>query len=584
MTKSHRNRQSGYALIVVIIFTAALAALIAAIYFFLGIDRELTKMMGTEKTSYHTLISLLKLEKSNFIQKLESGTLTGQAVTTDKAPCATTNLGSGDFACINHKIGAKSYTTFAQPIYPILQLEHLTLTRKRQDLTSLEIYSFPSLERYPVFRMLVDIMPVNIFQYDLFDPNTINVTANRNFQISGQVYTGGDLKITASANTVFEYPPYVVGETTVNDDICSDSNLVKLKRDSDKSSAASNFFAKCSTSVTQQLQKIAESTIKTEGFTKLKSQSEVIGIGGEQWASADIRIRATISGTQMTFIAVDTNGSPDNAGTAIINACKNQGKSALVGKINSFFDIWDDQIMSFADIDLSSLLNCLDAGLASNLTGNGISIYFFAGGPSPIYPRLYGETLPFTYPDCRKISFVTDNKVFLRGDFNQYPQNTSRQKKGLPAVAIMGETINLLSVDYRDTNPANITSSPCYVPGRIYDSEANVENWFGCSNGPQRGRKTIINASFLSFKGPNRTLNDYFVMHESWRNVELLHAGSMINYSTTAPSYIISMYDHGPRFKKDSAKLSTYECTKDPATLLETITSNNLSGKAKLWD
>lgn len=583
MTKSHNNRQSGYALIVVIIFTAALATLIAAIYFFLGIDRDLTKMMGTEKSSYHTLISLLKLERSNFVNKLESGELNGQAVSSDKAPCATTNLGSGDFTCINHKIGAKSYTTFAQPIYPILQLENLTLTRKRQDLTSLEIYSFPSLERYPVFRMLVDIMPVNIFQYDLFDPNTISIEASKNFQISGQIYTGGDLKITASANTVFEYPPYVVGETTVNDDICSDSNLVKLKQDGDKSSAASNFFAKCSASVTEQLQKIAESTIKTEGFTKLKSQSEVIGIGGEQWISADIRIRATIAGDQMTFIAVDTNGSPDNLGTAIINACKNQGKSALVGKINSFFDIWDDQTVSFADIDLSSLLSCLDAGLASDISADGISVFFYGGSPS-LYPRLNGESLPFTYPDCRKISFVTDKKVFLRGDFNQYPQNTSQQKKGLPAVAIMGETINLLSIDYRETAPADITSSSCYVPGRIYDSEANVENWFGCSDGPQRAKKTIINASFLSFKGPSRTLTDYFVMHESWRNVELKHAGSMINYSITPPKYPLSMYDHGPRFKKDSTKLSTYECTKHPATLLETITTTSLSGKAKLWD
>ncbi len=165
----------------------------------------------------------------------------------------------------------------------------------------------------------------------------------------------------------------------------------------------------------------------------------------------------------------------------------------------------------------------------ADTTDGGVVLYATVQGPNSNGANNYGvrifgsANLPFPLSadgDPTGVTVVTDQAIYVSGDFNRGPVNAGDLPKQ-PA-ALIGDTLNVLSNN-------NFTNNPC-----SNDCQSNRS----LDDGARKAQNTQINAAFLSgvdATAPgayNGGLENYPRFHESWSGFTFTYAGSFVSLGT----------------------------------------------------
>jgi hypothetical protein len=269
---------------------------------------------------------------------------------------------------------------------------------------------------------------------------------------------------------------------------------------------------------------------------------------GEYWSKADLRIVLKLKSDKTfdSYEVQNVDGSVNSTATSALlgSTCA----SNTVSNSNGFENYRekvnpdpttavrnDSKKIQLLHVDIQKLMTCANTlmGKTLNDSTDGGLVWFFSvkGGPDsstdvtatpPGPPNTYGIRLDngnilasnnSTDPQIRGLTVVSDQAVYIRGDYNCGTLNTSPEPSNpytcsnkKPA-SIMADTINVLSNNWPNNN----------YPGYTTAESRNASD-------------TVINAAFLS--GIDLTgggVNNYPRFHENWSGDTLRYSGSMVS-------------------------------------------------------
>ena len=173
----------------------------------------------------------------------------------------------------------------------------------------------------------------------------------------------------------------------------------------------------------------------------------------------------------------------------------------------------------------------------ADTTDGGLVLYASVQGPNSNGANNYGvrifgsANLPFPPPaggDPTGVTVVTDQAIYVSGDFNRGPVNAGDLPKQ-PA-ALIGDSLNVLSNN-------NLTTNPIYTSnGGAFSNDCQSNR--SLDDASRKGANTQINAAFLSgvdVTAPgayNGGLENYPRFHESWSGFTFTYAGSFVSLGT----------------------------------------------------
>lgn len=497
------NKTSGFALATVMIFCAVLL-LTAMVYTTLTLNNVKTSRndgnysagMYAAEAALNGRVERIKARFQGFL------TPTGDSPSALN-PCTNSNLGSGDFACLDTTVNSRNTIS-----YVIKGTESQVTIPAGQDFAGLSASETP----YTVYGRALNANGnpeaiatlafrsrlVPLFQFAIFYDKDLEFENTAQLTLSGPVHTNGNLFLDAGRGSTLTMTGQVTsarsiyrGKKTVAN--CSGGAVV-INNDSNSpvsSASCSARFQMTASDLTPYGNRLKDNigvlTVPTVGILQPRP-------GGTYWEKADIRVVLKNTGTYASPVwtpqVVRASGEVVSiAGTD----CTNGLATSQNLRDNREAQVWDSSttpnrsLRRTLDVNVPLLLSCMqlnrnllglsglddttDGGLVIYMTVDDMAGTTISSGllrsvlgsagqntsqsdppvPNNYAVRLFnGARLASSNsgdPAPKGITFVTDQAAFIEGSFN----SAANAAGGWIPAAVMSDSINILSSNWRNT-------------------------------------------------------------------------------------------------------------------------------------
>ncbi|GGM16918.1 hypothetical protein GCM10010841_26520 [Deinococcus aerophilus] len=466
---------------------AAVLLVVLATYSIVTVNNTRTSASsGNASAGFYASEAALNARAEAVRQKFKGFEVPAGVTPSAASPCQGTNKGLGDFACQSNVVAGRTVTSYVEKggsttitIPPGEDFENLTADETPFTVRGQALGTTGNPEAITELTFRSRLVP--LFQFAVFFGKDLEFTNTANLNLSGPVHTNGNLFLDAGATL------YIKGQTTAagrlyrgwkHGNNCS-AGTVQLD---DAGNTARTI--PCGAGRTE----LSSSTTNAFGGRLKRVPSlelpEVAQLqpnpGAQYWDKADIRI------------VLRRRGSSDNWDPMFVNASKTiinlSGVGCLLGESlgtsTSFRDnreaeYWENggrdargqqdagrANRRMLEIDVRQLLTCVGtpgnasllgiSGLADETDG-GLVIYatvedgttgIAQDGPNHYAVRLKNAALLQSnnafHPKPKGITFVSDEAVFLQGNFNS---SADRASGWIPA-SVISDTVNVISAGW----------------------------------------------------------------------------------------------------------------------------------------
>ena len=564
------GNERGVALISVMMLLALLMSLLVGFYALTRIESSTTKSSMNSFRGFYAAEAGLNL-RAGLVRIAFQGFWqpTGTSPDPDaaKAPCEPGNLGTGDLACVSYDLQNRTIDTYLEESE--FSPSAIVIPRGEifQNLSASEFeYAVFSRATSPhgVPEALLEMhflsRLVSLFQFAAFYDKDLEILHNGSMTLAGPMHTNGDLylgtdglmsvtgQITTSgdmyrgrkdSNTCLTGPVRVADPDNLIDlPDCSGDRLLYGQGDFDA----------------------WQGMIQTGIDPVTVQMPEAIDPAPGQifWDQADARI---VLDLDLGEIQVrDASGGKSVGASNLLSTC------GAVGLSGSFFNNREGKTITMLDVDLGSLLDCLQSnnimGGGKRLdddTDGGLVVFLSVDGTDSDDINNYGVRVSngaelassvSGAPPINGLTIVSDQAMYVQGDYNTV------EKK--PA-SLLADSFNLLSNAWNDDT---VSEKPL---------SSNLRN---ASN-------TSINAALMAgtdttggtdgvagqdLAGYNGGLESLARLHEDWNGQLLTMRGSFV--SLDEPRHVQGAWSvGGSQFRPPTVSLSFDASFRDPTAL-----------------
>ena len=568
---NRHDRQAGVALVTALMLLALIMTLMIGYYLLTHLELFNTKASMDSFRGFYAAEGGLNVRADLVRTAFEgynrpSGTSPAQGQ--GSPPCAAGNTGSGDFACTGYTLQRRTVTTFVEeaPDNPVAIV--IPRGERYQNLHAQEyrygVYSnaaSPAGRPEALLEMQFKSRLVPMFQFAVFYNKDLEILPGPSMTLEGPVHTNGDLYVGTGATLDILGQVTTVGEMyrgRKNLDECM-NGPVRVADPDDQSelpvcSGGRELLVQSDLDAWNGMVRTAVETLTVPPPEALAPDP-----GEVYWDKADIRIVLDRNGVTPEIQVRNANGTPDAAAGATLAGCGNAAGYSDTLKNNR-----EDTFVQMLDIDVEDVLDCLHgSGLLAggadidDASEGGLVWYLGVDGPDSDAINSYGVRVsngrklassdPLA-PEIRGLTVVTDQAVYVEGDFNAVDKK--------PA-AFLADSLNVLSNAWNDS-----------------------DSLLALSNAERKAGDTTIYAAFLAGTDTtggelgegtagqggayNGGVENYPRFHENWSGRTLTYRGSFVSLNRPlhvngawvygAPQYTAPNRDWGYDTDFDSAE------------------------------
>ena len=524
--------ERGYALITALMLLALLMALLIGYFSLTAVDRATTRSTMDSMRGFYAAEAGLNIRSegirsifNNYNMPSGSAPIEGGV----KPPCATGNLGSGDYACVDQSIGNRTVSTYmshlaGSPRDIVIPrgepYQNLNAQEYRYQVNSTTFSSEGHVEAELQLRVNSRLVP--LFQFAIFFNKDLEVTPGPAMSLSGPVHTNGDLFLAAYTSVDVD------GQVTSAGDMFRGRKEADLCwtgpfRVADPSTLSE--LPTCSSGrrlITGSDVSAWNGMVKTGvDLVEVPQPDELTPVAGKlYWDRADVRIMLDVNSSPTIELRKADGTLHAESGT--LNGC------GAVSTSNSFYNNREGAYIRMLDVDMTALFNCIhnnpnvmDGKLLNDATDRGLVFYFGVDGPDSGTLNAYGvrmvngDELASTAvgaPDVRGLTVVTDQAAYVQGHYNRLSKE--------PA-AILADSINVLSNSWADSD----STQSLYASAR--DASTTTINAAFLSGTDTTGNaEGVAGRDIGSYSGGVHNLPR---MHEDWNGVTLTYRGSLVS-------------------------------------------------------
>lgn len=502
------NRTDGFAVIVALTLVAILTITLAT-YSIVTVNNVRTSASSAGASSgFYAAEAALNSRGEQIRQKFKGFGVPQGTTPSAAKPCQGSNTGAGDLICQSANVGGHAVTSYVKKsdsqtitIPPGEDFENLSAEETPFTVYGTSVGSTNNPEAIATLVLRSRLVP--LFQFAVFFDKDLEFTNTATLNLSGPVHTNGNLFLDAGSGASLT----ISGQTTAAGQLFrgvkhANSCTGGTVRVTDP--GGTNRTIACASgrsAVTQATLDSLGGRLKTLPRLEVPRVEQLQPTSDAQyWQKADVRIVLKRNGSNWNPLFVRAGGSQipvssSNCGPALTSSqTLRDNREAQYWETTGTGGGNDATRASrrTLDVDVRRLLACIQdnraaLGLAAaglgETTDGGLVLYMTVddvdggsalsaalGGLDPTgssqgnNPNNYavrlrnGERLRSTnttHPAPLGITFVTDEAVFIEGDFNNF---ADRAAGWIPA-AIMADSVNVLSSDWSE-------STPClYKPG-----------------------------------------------------------------------------------------------------------------------
>lgn len=530
-----RGDERGFALVTVLMLLALLMTLLAGYYTLTRIEMSTTRSSMNSFRGFYAAEAGLNV-RADLVRQTFVGynRPTGTSPTDGggTVPCATGNLGSGDFACSDYDFENRVTTTYIEE--PAGNPQNIVIPRGEpfQNLNAQEyqyvVYSTatgPTDLTEAVLEMHFKSRLVPMFQFAVFYNKDLEILPGPTMTLSGPVHANGDIYLGSNATLNIEGQITTAGDLyhgRKNADTCLAGGVAVIDPDTLRSLPA------CAGGTT---------LIDPAGLGPWNGMIRV-GIdpltvpepealdptpGEVYWDRADIRIMLDLNGGTPAIEVRNADGSNNALDTTTLATCGAAAHSATM------YNNREGAMIDMLDVDAQGLLDCLHSTMLmgagkdiDEVSEGGLVWYLGVDGPDSAGLNHYGVRVRngselassvAGAPDIRGLTVVTGQAVYVQGDYNAV------NKK--PA-AFLADSLNVLSNNWNDANSAaalgsrvasDTTINAAFLAGT--DTTGEIEGAAGQNLGQYNGG-----------------VENYPRFHELWTGHTLTYLGSFVSLNT----------------------------------------------------
>jgi hypothetical protein len=561
--------QRGQALVTVLMLMALVSALLAAYFGMTAVELSTTRSSINSVKGFYTAEAGLNIRAQAIRQVFDDyGLPSGSGPSTggSPGPCESSNMGSGDFACLQHALSERMVTTYVleEPGNPVSIViprgepyQNLKAEEYRYVVNSVAVSGDGSTEA--LLEMRIKSRLVALFQFIAFYGKDLEIQPGPVMNLSGPLHTNGDLYLSPSnqldiSGQITSAGDIYRGQKSAN--VCQSSLLRVL--DPDNLSALPSCIAGRMQYTDTDLAPWNGMILASMNAVSVPPPKALDPTPGElYWDRADLRVMLNLNGTPAVEVR-NQDGSLDGATSTILGGC-----AAASHTTNAFFNNREGSFIEMLDVDMEALLDCMHGttllGGAKDLddgTDGGLVLYLGVDGPNSNGVNNYGvrvyngaelaSTL-VAAPDVRGLSVVSNQAAYVLGDYNLV------NKK--PA-AFLCDSLNVLSNGWLDGNSTaplssrvalNTTINAAFLAGT--DSTGGIEGAGGQDGG-----------------GHNGGLENYPRFHEDWGGHTLTYRGSFV--SLNVPQHVSGAWGYGDPYYQAPNRDWDYDTDFDDVTKL----------------
>lgn len=456
--------QSGYLLIMVLMFITVIGLVLTSYYSVVKIDLATLNASKNYEQTFFTAEAGLNIRADNFRSEFERFNLPNGGSPEENhlslGVCDTGNTGSGSFACETYNIGNNSAETYvlADPtnpqsvVVPVGEaFAGLNAAEYRYDVIARGLRKDGSTGANLGLRFKSRVVP--IFQFAGFYDGDLELTPIRNMYISGPIHTNGNLYITTAANLDIN------GQITVGKDIwrgrkytnsCFNGDIAVvhttpsaawIEGNSTHFSTSSNYSCGSGNSrrnlSSKNFNEWNGMILQDIDRLEIPTVSDMDpGPGNRFWDLADIRLVLNLNGSDNVTTVNSSSGvevrNVDGSLNSSLTTTLDTTCSGVVRSVsgNNFHDQIRNKYLRVLDIYLEDLLTCLnDEGIvdSDNSSNGGIVIHATVEGNNSGSNNRYGVRVrdasrirAIGGPVVKGLSIVSDQPIYTLGDFNRF--------------------------------------------------------------------------------------------------------------------------------------------------------------------
>ena len=510
MSKKYRENK-GFALVTTLLFVALMGLMLSAYHVATKFDLQSLKTSINYENSFFAAEAGLNARAEDFRQTFSFLAFPSGTSPNEENACTPGNMGSGDFACQDYTFGNMTSTTYGiqqftgdpeEVVIPVGEaFGGLVAHEYKYDVISTS--KNPTQEVGSILSLRFNSRVVPIFQFAAFYDKDLEITNVGDMLIAGPVFTNGNLyaNVGSSADLVVNGQINVTGDIyhgrkrasscssgdiwVINGagvEIVDPSDFSTFLNSTDFTSWNSNSDYACGSGGTRR--SLADESFSEWNNNILQGVEEIEvpdiasthpGAGNQYWDSADVRIVLNLDASDSIDTSYVASGievrtisnTRNDADTNIINNIANAYPlcdGAVISHDNTFWDQLRQSDITMLEVDVEKLLDCLEVypndpvgtsivPLDDNTNGGHI-IYLTVEGDNSDIANNYGirikngDDLSGRSPSMNGLTIVTDQPVYLMGDFN-----TTVDGDGLRvSSSLYGDSLVVLSNAWENDN------------------------------------------------------------------------------------------------------------------------------------
>ncbi len=415
---------------------------------------------------------------------------------------------------------------------------------------------------------------VPVFQFAVFYDKDLEILPGPPMKLSGAVHTNGDLYLDSGSTLRLDGPVSAAGYVyrgRKNADVCMWGDVVVRDALGD-AGLPSCWIGRETLDADQLREQRAAVRAHVEPLEVPAESILEAAPGSVLWERADLRVMLRLSDGTPAIEVANADGARLPAHTKLLEGCEAASYS------DTFFNNREGRFIDMLEIDAGKLLDCIHRepllsgrGGLDDTTDGGLVTYFSVRGPQSAGINGYGVRVRNAArlassdpnaPAIRGLTLVTDQAMYLQGDFNAVDKR--------PA-AVMADSLNVLS--------------------NAWDDEASTRSlWF------RTAEDTIVHAALLAgtdttggIEGPGGQdlgrfsggLHNYPRLHEDWSGKQLRVRGSLV--SIGPPRHVDGAWVYGGYQYYAPKRDWDYDPDFDDAERLPPLTPHFSQLRLQLW-
>jgi Tfp pilus assembly protein PilX len=554
-----QRQEGGYTLVVTLAAILLLTTLLITISLVSKIDTSSTNASEDSNSGFYTAEAGLNLRANEIRERFEGYNRPEGTAPSSWEDCVDdqkTNDGEGDFLCdTTLVINGQQIVTYVEDItgdnpkaITIADGTYAGLNAQeyRYDAISAALETEGSTQvPTSILGMHFRSRLVPLFQFAAFYDKDLEILPGKNMTLSGRVHSNGGLYLNSNETLTVE------GRVSVVDD------LIRGRKNTDTCNGTVKVWKAVNTPVTMPCVGTSRTAI-----TDVSPWDGEVEIGIEPvtvpepefldpnpdsiyWSDADLRIVLKLDGSNNpTGIEIrNADGSKDTARTTLLNSCGAVSTSNTFANYRERTTSTTPLTIRMLDVNVGNLFNCIhsnslldenralndatEGGLVWHFTVDGpnSNIDVYADGDTPSAGNNYGVRLSNAAslqstvtdaPEIKGLTVVTDQAVYLQGDYNCSSWNSSTSScSGKKPAAVLADSLNVLSNNWSDESPTTYRTATetrinaAFLAGTdITGREEGTTGWADPYNGG---------------------LENYPRLHENWSGIKFFYRGSFVS-------------------------------------------------------